>query len=217
MPLVPWWALFSSGFAPVSLIVGWVTATTLQPPRFDPLTQTISALAAHGATDRWLMTSVFVIVGVCYIVTACGLAAVRAAARVSIFLGGTASVLVAFSPEPAGGGTTTRHILASGAAFIALALWPCLSIERGPRAPWVLRPLTAILFTALVAVLAGWFLFELQSNGLAGLAERIVTALQAIWPVIVVVGLRRASVYARPSRRAVLEHHTADAEADADG
>lgn len=211
MPLVPWWVLLSSGLAPVSLIAGWVAATSLQPPGFDSLTQTISSLAAHGATDRWLMTSVFIVVGVCYIVTACGLEAVRAAARASIFVGGSASVLVAFSPEPAGGGTTAQHILASGAAFIALALWPCLSVERGARAPWVLRPKTAILFTVLVGVLAGWFLFELHSSGVAGLAERIVTALQAIWPVIVVVCLRRAAQYARQPRRGV-EQQTADAD-----
>lgn len=209
MPLVPWWVLLSSGFAPVSLIAGWVAATSLQPPSFDPLTQTISSLAAHGATDRWLMTSVFVVVGLCYMITACGLEAVRAAARASIFVGGSASVLVAFSPEPAGGGTTAPHILASGAAFVALALWPCLSLERGPRAPWVLRPAAAITFTAVVAVLAAWFLFELRSDGVAGLAERIVTALQAVWPVIVAVCLRRAAHYARPPHRQV-ERQTAD-------
>ena len=209
MSLVPWWVLLSSGMAPVTLIGGWVTATSLQPVNFDPLTQTISSLAAYGATDRWLMTWVLVVVGVCYIATAYGLKAVREGARMALLCGGIASILVALSPEPVGGGTTAQHLVTSGVGFTALAIWPCLSIDRSPRAPWVLRPATVFTFTVVVIAGAAWFLFELHGHGAAGLAERVVTGLQALWPVIVVACLRRSSPYSRQPRRDV-EHQTAD-------
>jgi hypothetical protein len=87
MATIPWWALLSSGAAPVLLVGGWLTASALQPAGYDPLTQTISSLAAQGATDRWLMTAVLAAIGVCYIVTAYGLHMVRAAARVALVFG----------------------------------------------------------------------------------------------------------------------------------
>jgi hypothetical protein len=46
MSLIPWWALLSSGAAPVLLIGGWSAATVLQPTNYDPVTETISALAS---------------------------------------------------------------------------------------------------------------------------------------------------------------------------
>jgi hypothetical protein len=71
-----------------------------------------------------------------------------------------------------------------------MAIWPCLAIERGPSAPWALRLEFSAPFTVIVAAAAAWFLLELHAHGEAGLAERVVTGLQALWPVIVVVCLR---------------------------
>ena len=42
---VPWWGVISAAAAPVLLIGGWTVAAGLQP-RFDPVSDTISALAA---------------------------------------------------------------------------------------------------------------------------------------------------------------------------
>lgn len=208
MPVVAWWVLFASGVAPFVLVSGWATAAALQPASFDPYARTISSLAAHGATDRWVMTWVFAVVGVCYLVTAYGLGMVRPLARIALFVGGLAAILVALSPEPVGG-TTLRHIFASGLGFTALAIWPCLGVEREPYAPWALRPAASITFTAVIAANAAWFLFELHSHGAAGLAERVVTGLQSIWPVIVAISVRRAAQRA-PTHRRAFERLTVD-------
>ena len=56
--------------APVLLVDGGTVATRLQPPSFDPVADTVSALAAVGAADRWVMTLTFLLVAVCDIVTA---------------------------------------------------------------------------------------------------------------------------------------------------
>ena len=76
---VPWWGAVSSAAAPVLMIAGWTVAAGLQPRSFDPVADTVSALAAPGAADRWVMTLTFVVVGVCYFVT--GLALRPAACR----------------------------------------------------------------------------------------------------------------------------------------
>ena len=190
MSLIPWWALLSAGAAPVLLIGGWTVASALQPTGSDPLGHTISALAADGATDRWLMTSVFAGIGVCYFVTAYGLKRVRPAGRIMLFLGGVCSIAVAIFPEPGDGGTTPQHAVVTGMGFVTLAAWPCLAMESGPSAPWPLRPAVSAAFTALVLASAAWFLLELHGHGNSGIAERVVTGLQALWPVVVVAGLR---------------------------
>ena len=69
MRRVPWWGVVSSAAAPVLLVGGWMVAAGLQPRPFDAVSGTVSALAAQGAADRWVMTLAFVIVGACDVVT----------------------------------------------------------------------------------------------------------------------------------------------------
>src|SRR5690348_16883875 len=67
--VVPWWGMLSAAVAPVLLIGGWTVAARLQPGSFNPVTDTISALAARDAADRWVMTSALAAVGACYVAT----------------------------------------------------------------------------------------------------------------------------------------------------
>jgi hypothetical protein len=189
MSTVPWWALLSSGAAPVLLVGGWLAASALQPTGYDQFTQTISSLYADGATDRWLMTMVVALLGVSYITTAFGLNAVRSAGRGALVLGGGCSILLAFSPQPTVG-MSLPHIVATGMGFTAMAIWPLLAAGRGPSVPWPLRPASSTVFTVAVLASTAWFLTELQIHGEAGLAERVVTGLQAVWPAIVAFSLR---------------------------
>ncbi len=64
---VRWWGATASVTAPLLLITGWTIAARLQPHRYDAIRQTVSALAAHGASDRWVMTLAFLGVAVCNI------------------------------------------------------------------------------------------------------------------------------------------------------
>ena len=66
---VPWWGVISSAAALVLMVGGWTVAAGLQPHSFDPVAQTVSALAAPGAADRWVMTLTFLVVGACDFVT----------------------------------------------------------------------------------------------------------------------------------------------------
>jgi len=186
MPLVTWWAVLSSGCAPVVLIGGWALAETVQPAGYDPMVDSISSLAAYGASDRWMMTGALFLLGLCHAVTALGLRAAALPGRIALGCGAGATAMVAFSPEP-WGGTTLRHLVATGIGFTALALWPVLAATGPDHAMvWVLRPWVGYATMLLMAAGAAWFLVDLHGHGAAGLVERILTGYQSLWPLIAV-------------------------------
>src|SRR5882757_6537430 len=160
MRLVAWWALLSSGIAPVILVGGWTVAEVLEGPDYNPVTQTISVLAAGGSRVYWVLTAMLVCVGACYLVTAWGLHAAHLAGRLSLGGGGVAAILLAIFPAPATGGSLPHGSVVT-VGFTLLALWPVLATRRG-SAPWGLRPVPSIAVTALMWIGALWFVFELQ-------------------------------------------------------
>ena len=172
------------------LVAGWAIAGALQQRGYDPARQTISALAAHGADDRWLMTGAMIVAGVCYAATAFALRSVALAGRIALACGGAATILVALSPEPTHG-TTTRHTVAAVLGVVAMATWPRLAADRDRTKPLVLGTLISGLVSALIVLCGLWFLIELRGHGAAGTAERVVTAVEALWPLVVVAACLR--------------------------
>ncbi len=188
----PWWALASSAAAPVLLIGGWTVAATRQPPGFDSSRDTISALAAYGATDRWIMTWALAGVGVCHVVTAAGLRPAALPGRLVLAGGGVSTVLVAAYALPGDGGSSAEHTAAAASAFGALAAWPALAWRRRDRAPAPLRPAASTAAAAVLLALVGWFAVELRADGpRVGLTERAAAGAQALWPLAVVTMIRR--------------------------
>jgi hypothetical membrane protein len=185
---VPRWALASSAAAPVLLMGGWTVAAARQPVGFDSVRDTISALAAHGATDRWLMTGCLAGLGLCHLVTAAGLRPARLPGRLLLGAGGLATVLVAVFPLPAEGGSAP-HGVAAGSAFLALAAWPALAGRS--RGSGLLTRRAGVLAAAGLLGLVGWFGLALGGQR-QGLAERAAAGAQALWPLAVVVSARRA-------------------------
>ncbi|MFI8520265.1 DUF998 domain-containing protein [Streptomyces sp. NPDC085481] len=186
MRAVPGWALLSSGCAPVVLVAGWATAAHLEGPTYDAARQTISVLAAYGAAGFWVMTSAFLALGVCHLLTAWGLRPAARAGRVALAAGGVTALVVALLPAPSSGGSL-RHGAVAAVGFILLAAWPVLAAVRRGSAPWALRPVPSLAATALMGVAAVWFVIEINRHGPAGVAERLVTCLQSLWPLVVVV------------------------------
>jgi len=186
---IPWWALASSGAAPVLLGGGLALAQWRQPPGYDPVRDTISALAALGATDRWIMTSALAGLGACHLATALGLRPVPRTGRVVLGVGGVATVLVAAFPQPTEGNSLS-HTVAATAAFSALALWPLFATDLDSGAP-LLRRSTSVAASAVLAALVLAFVAEVH-GGHRGLAERAAAGAQALWPLAVVLTTRRA-------------------------
>jgi hypothetical membrane protein len=187
---VPWWGLVSSAAAPVLLVGGWTVATSMQPPAFDPVADTVSALAAAGAADRWVMTLTFLAVGVCDIATGLALRPAGVAGRLILVAGSVMGMLVAVFPQHAGGGSPLHAAWAS-VGFGALAVWPAGAWRRGPRVRWGLRPAVCAVAVVVLVLLLAWFAVEVVTGaGQAGLAERAVGLAQALWPLTVVLSCR---------------------------
>jgi hypothetical membrane protein len=187
---VPWWGVVSAALAPVLMVGGWTVAASLQPQyaQYDPVADTVSALAAPGATDRWVMTATFLLVGACYIVTALALRPARTAGRLILIAGAVGGMLVAFNPEHPGQAYPVPHIIAASVGFAGVALWPAWAWRRGSAVPWALRPAAAAAAVAVLLTPVAWFGTELiLGAGQAGLAERTAGAAQAIWPLTVIL------------------------------
>jgi uncharacterized protein DUF998 len=179
--------VLSSACAPVLLIGGWQLAAARQSAGFDPVRQTISALAGRGATDPWIMTTALAGVGVCHVVTAAGLRPVAAPGRLLFATGGAATVALATLPQPITG-DSSAHVAAASVAFVALSLWPVLAVEGGAG------PGRAVWLSAAAGLLGllGWFGIEFFGEGpRIGLSERVLAGAQALWPLAAVLLARR--------------------------
>jgi hypothetical membrane protein len=144
-----------------------VLGAVAQPASYRSVHDTISALAARGATDRWIMTLAFLVLGACHVVTG------GALRRPVLVLGGVATALLALAPQPAHGSSSAHEIIA-GIALIALALWPVRDGRVGRIA--------ALVLVALLVV----FAVSLQTAAGTGGWERALTVSQALWPAIAV-------------------------------
>lgn len=173
---VHWPGYVSAALAPIALIGGWTLAATRQPPSYDAVRDTISALAALDATDRGVMTTALVVVGASHLTTALALTAARPAGRVVLGAGGVAVIGVAIAAEP-----SAAHVPVATASFVALSLWPALSGLPTRRA--------GLAASVVLGGLLGWFALELGGSR-SGLAERVVAGVQALWPLAVVLAVR---------------------------
>ncbi len=179
--------MLSATCAPVLLIGGWQLAAARQAGGFDPVSQTISALAARGATDRWIMTTALVGVGVCHVITAAGLRSAAVPGRLLLATGGAATVLLAAFPQPVTG-DSTAHVAAAAMVFPALSLWPALAARRGTKP----GPAVLLVVASSLLGLLGWYGLESFGDGpRIGLSERVLAGAQALWPLAAVLLARR--------------------------
>ena len=182
---VPRWAAVSATLAPVAMIGGWTLAASFQSD-FDPVRETISALAASSARAPLVMTSALAVTGLCHMITAAGLKPLPVVGRLLLGLGGVATAAVALLPVDQ---SPRAHGVAATVAFVALSTWPVAARSR--RGISVLRPRRAVLATGGLLGLLAWFGLELlkvtpDAGAATGLAERALAGAQSLWPLVVV-------------------------------
>jgi hypothetical membrane protein len=182
----------------LALVGGWMVAQAVQPAGYDPITQTISALARHDLAHRWIMTTGLALLGAAHLVTAAGLRGVRTASRSVLALAGLSTIGVAIFAEPLHGSSNT-HVALATLGFVLLAVWPATTIVR--RSPMAVERLPVALGAALVSTALLLWVAATQGGGPLGLAERLLTFEQALWPLVVVVVLRRSAGSSDPAGR----------------
>ncbi len=193
MVRVPWWGIASSVLAPVLIIGGWTAGADLQPVPFDAVSRSISTLAALGMPYRWVVTLAILSVGVCNVVTGLALRPAADRGRLLLIAGGVCGMLIAANPQPRHGGS----LLHEGFSFLGvviMTIWPVAAIRRTPGAPAGLRPPVTYCAAAVNLALLLWFTAELFNGPELGLAERLVTGYQAVWPLVVVLTIVTAQL-----------------------
>jgi hypothetical protein len=205
--LVAGWTVGTALLVPVVLVGGWLVAGALQPDSYSPVRQTMSVLAGHSGTDRWVMTAALVLVGGCQIATGAGLAGVGRPARILLILTGVSTLGVAASPEPATGPTPAHLAFAVGCAVTA-AVWPVFVARRAPARSWILSVYGCGGVTAIFAGLSGWLLIAAQGGGTdLGLLERLTSGVQGLFPLVVVLAVRQAERTQARLRPKLLSHY----------
>lgn len=185
------WTLVSAGLAPVSLVASWIVAGFVQNGNYDAVQQTISVLAGHAASHRWIMTLGLYTVAICQILTAAGLAPARPRARILLAVGGLVGLGVAIFPQPPHG-TAASHLVWATLSVSLLALWPATIGSRWLHRPIVLTVRGSMIATAGFLVLLAWLYAAAHGGGALGIAERVDTAIANAWPLVVVLAIRRA-------------------------
>jgi hypothetical membrane protein len=189
-PAVHRWAIVSAALSPVLLTGGYLLAGALQPASYNPMRETISAMAGQAGTDRWIMTGGIVLVASCYLITAAGLTGARASARALLIVAGLAGIGIAASPEPADG-ATPRHLAWTTLGAVTIAVWPAFAARRTSPRPLILTVCGSAAVTAVFVALLGWLFTETRDGSVLGLAERLTSSIQTCWPFIIAVTLRR--------------------------
>jgi hypothetical membrane protein len=190
---VPGWVVGTALLAPVCLAGGWLIAGALQPTTYSPMRQTMSVLAGESGTYRWIMTAALVLVGSCQIATGAGMTAVRMPARILLILTGISTLGIAATPEPVTG-PTARHLAFAVTCVLTTAVWPLLVASRVPEQPWILSAHACATATVVFAGLSCWMLVAARDGGgYLGMAERLTSAAQGLFPLVVALALRRAA------------------------
>jgi hypothetical membrane protein len=190
-PAVHQWAIISAGLVPILLTGAYLIAGIFQPASYSPMRKTISVMAGQAGTDRWIMTGGLFLAGCCYLVTAAGLAGVRAPARALLTVAGLAGIGIAASPEPASG-ATPRHLAWTVLGAVTTAVWPAFAARRASARPLILSVYGSAAVTAVFVALLGWLFIETRDGSVLGLAERLTSSIQTSWPFIVALAQRRA-------------------------
>jgi Protein of unknown function (DUF998) len=195
------WAVGTALLAPVVLVGGWLIADALQPASYSPMRQTMSVLAGHSGTDRWVMTAALLVVGSCQIATGAGLTGAGMPARILLILTGLSTLGIAATPEPATG-PTSRHLAFAVGCVVTAAIWPALVARRGPAQSWTLSVCGCAAATVVFAGLSCWLLIAARDGGGdLGMVERLTSAVEGLFPLVVALALRRTAPEARSQPR----------------
>ena len=180
-------ALVAAIIGPIQSVLGWTIAGALWPG-YNPVTQTISDLAANESPVKWIMSSFFVLGGVLTLIASIYAKTLAVPGRVALFVSAICTFGLTIFPTPLVGYSIMHRVFAI-ASFVLSAGWPILAMRKDPTAPWIIRPPASIVGTALQTALALWFLstWTDPSATTVGVWERVVAVSQSLYASLVII------------------------------
>jgi hypothetical protein len=135
------------------------------------------------------MTSALYAVGLGNVLTAAALVGLRNCSRVFLAAGGLAGIGVAVFPQPHAG-SSALHIGCAAVSILILAIWPVTVRTREPATSVLLGKRFLAAATGSLVALDIWLFAAGQGIGQLGVAERVATGAENMWPLAVVLALR---------------------------
>jgi len=180
-------AFVAAIIGPIQSVSGWLIAGSLWAG-YDPMSKTISDLAAPESPVNGIMSSFFVLGGVLTLIASVYARTLAMPGRVALFLSALCTFGLTIFPTPLVGYSIMHRIFAIS-SFVLSAGWPLFAMRMRKDAPWIIRPLASITATALQAALALWFLSTWTDPNATdvGLWERVVAVSQSLYISIVVI------------------------------
>ena len=180
-------AFVAAIIGPIQSVSGWLIAGSLWAG-YDPISKTISDLAAPESPVNGIMSSFFVLGGVLTLIASVYARTLAMPGRVALFLSALCTFGLTIFPTPLVGYSIMHRIFAIS-SFVLSAGWPLFAMRKRKDAPWIIRPLASITATALQAALALWFLSTWTDPNATdvGLWERVVAVSQSLYISIVVI------------------------------
>jgi hypothetical membrane protein len=185
-------AYYAAVIGPFQSIGGWALAGSLWPG-YDPITNTISDLAAKDSPVAWLMSAFFLLGGTLTIVGGIYAKSFALPGRVVLVLAGLATYGLTYFQTPTQDSSSLEHRIFASIAFILWSAWPLFSMRPGHNVAWPIRPIGAVAATEALAAVSIWFLIVWRDPNFEaeGIAERVMVTVQAIYLSAAVIIVRR--------------------------
>ena len=180
-------AFYAAIVGPIQSVLGWTIAGSMWAG-YDPVKQTISDLAANESPVKWVMSSFFVLGGVLTLIASIYARTFSMPGRVALFISAVCTFGLTIFPTPLVGYSLMHRIFAIS-SFVLSAGWPILAMRFRKDAPWIIRPVSSVLGTALQTALALWFLSTWTDPNATdvGVWERVVAVSQSLYISVAVI------------------------------
>jgi hypothetical membrane protein len=182
LQLIGLWALIAATLGPFQNVLGWSISGALVQG-YDPISKTISDLAADDSPVKWIQSSFFLAGSVLTLIAAFSAKSLALPGRVALFLAGISGFGYTYFPTALVAPSPNWHVIFATIAFVLFSAWPLLSMRFDKRYHWSLRPLAAISATLVMGATTLWFLLTWLEPGqpIVGLSERVIAVMQVLW------------------------------------
>jgi len=180
--LIGIWAVVAATLGPFQNVLGWSISGALWPG-YDPISKTISDLAAAESPVQWIQSSFFIFGSVLTLVGAWHAKALALPGRVALAVAGVAGFGYTFFPTSSDPLISDLHVIFATIAFALFSAWPLLGMRFDKRYHWSIRAPGAIPASLVMGATTLWFLLTWLEPGqpIVGLSERVIAVMQVLW------------------------------------